>query len=195
MADSNILASMAAAALLLQPGVLAAQSSDSATVEALANLVAAEQPLSLTGVAALSFGDIAIPANRDALCLYDIASDGAQSVGENNQNFGEGPSPSQCAFRTGNADRAQFVLRCQPGQQVSFNLETRSVTPSDSDVFFVSFEDYMEVAGKSIYEWDGQCQASDIAVRLGGQLLVRGTAQPSNGNVEVGTILLEAFYQ
>ncbi|WP_233994201.1 hypothetical protein [Porphyrobacter sp. AAP60] len=181
--------------MLLQPGVLAAQSSDSATVDALANLVAAEQPLSLVGVAALNFGDIAIPDNRDALCAYDIASDGAQSVGENNQNFGEGPSPSQCAFRSGNADRAQFVLRCQQGQQVAFKLETRSVTPNGSDVFFVSFEDYIEVAGKSIYEWDGHCQDSDIAVRLGGQLLVRGTAQPSNGNVEVGTILLEAFYQ
>ncbi len=195
---AGILASILSAAALLNPAVLCAQTSDSASVDAIANLVQAEIPLSIAGISVLNFGQITIPDNQDILCVYDIASDGRRTITDSRQVgqvFGDGPTPAKCAFRDGGADRAAFTLRCQEGMSVSFLVRSESATPSGGAVFFETFETYMEVDGAFIYAWDNRCLDRDIALRIGGRLMVSGSAEPSAGNFQVGTISIEAQYQ
>lgn len=195
---AGILASILSAATLLNPAVLSAQTSDSTSVDAIANLVQAETPLSIAGIAPLNFGQITIPDNQDIMCVYDIASDGRRTITDTRQVgqvFGDGPTPAKCEFRDGAADRAAFTLRCQEEMAVSFLVQSESATPSGGALFFETFENYMEVDGTFIYAWDNRCLDRDIELRIGGRLMVRGTAEPSAGNLQVGTISIEAQYQ
>lgn len=196
--DRRILGITLGGAALLNPAMLAAQSSDSASIDAIANLVQSDTGLSITGIAALNFGQVTIPDNQDILCVYDIASDGRRTITDTRQAgqiFGDGPTPAKCTFRDGSAERASFALRCEEGRSVSFNVSSQSATPDGSAVFFETFENYMEVDGTFIYAWENRCPDRDIELRIGGRLMVRGTAEPSVGTMQVGTIQIEAQYQ
>jgi len=195
MPNRRVLAGMAAAAALaLQPGALAAQTSDNATVEALANLVAADQPLSLTGVAPLNFGQVVIPRRGDIACGYDILGDGQRSVSEGTVNHGEGPTPSGCSYRDTSSERASLTLRCEADRPITLTIRAESNNLQGGAVRFATFDDYIEVDGQERYSWDERCTGEEMTLRVGGFLIVEGEAVPSGGEVQVGAITLEAFY-
>ena len=180
-------------ALALTTAPLAAQ--DSATVDAIANLVAADQPLSLTGVAPLNFGQVTIPRAGNVTCSYEIRLDGNRSVAEGTVDQGQGPSPAGCAYRDERTQRASLTLRCEADRQVGLTIRSSSSGEQGNAVRFSTFENFIEVNGQEIYSWDGRCNGDEVALRVGGQLLVQGEARPTETDVVVGAIVVEAFYQ
>lgn len=182
-----------ALALALTTTPLAAQ--ESATVDAVANLVAADQPLSLTGVAPLNFGQVTIPRVGNVVCAYEIRLDGNRSVAEGTVDQGQGPSPAGCAYRDESTQRASLTLRCEADRQVGLTIRAESSGAQGNAVRFATFENFIEVDGQEIYSWDGRCNGDEIALRVGGQLLVQGEARPTETDVVVGAIIVEAFYQ
>lgn len=184
---------ISAFALALTAAPLAAQ--ESATVDAVANLVAADQPLSITGVAPLNFGQVTIPRVGNVVCSYEIRSDGNRSLAEGTVDQGQGPSPAGCSYRDERTQRASLSLRCEADRQVGLAIRSDTSGVQGNAVRFATFENFIEVNGQEIYSWDGRCTGDEVVLRVGGQLLVQGEARPTETEIVVGAIILEAFYQ
>ncbi|AUX68300.1 hypothetical protein CHX26_01105 [Porphyrobacter sp. HT-58-2] len=186
----SLAAAMTCLACVTTP--LAAQ--ESATVDALANLVQADQPLTLTGIAPLNFGQVAIPRVGNVTCTYDLRSDGNRTLVEGSIDQGAGPSPAGCAYRDDRTDRARLTLRCETDRQVEIAVRSQSAGVQGTAVLFETFENYIEVDGQERFAWDRRCTGEEMVVRVGGQLVVQGEARPTDGEIVVGAIILEAFY-
>lgn len=167
---------------------------DSATVDAIANLVLADQPLALTGIAPLNFGQVTIPRQGNAVCSYILRGDGNRGLTEGNVGYGEGPSPAGCSYRDNRTTRASMALRCEADRVVILQIRSESSGVQGRDVFFETFDDFVEVDGQERYTWDQRCTGAEMILRIGGQLAVRGEARPTETEVQVGAITIEAFY-
>lgn len=184
-----------AASLLALAAVPAhAQSSDSATVDAIAHLVTADQPLSLTAVSALNFGQVVIPAQGNVTCTYEIRGDGNLGVRQGGTDYGLAPTPAGCTFRDGNAARATLTLLCEADRLVAISLRSQTSGIQGNAVVFETFDDFLEVDGQERYDWNQNCTGRDMTLRLGGRLAIQGEARPTGEGVEVGSVTIEAFY-
>jgi hypothetical protein len=190
------IAAAGAACAMLGAGPACAQSTgDSATVDALAMLVRADEPLALTSGAPLHFGQVTIPRGGNVSCIYAVRGDGTRAVSQNNVSYGEGATPAGCSYRDDRSDRASLTLRCEAERQVAFTLQSQSSGLQGSAVFFESVADDVAVDEQSRSSWDHRCTGTDMILRIGGQLQIHSEAQPTGAEgVQVGSITIEAFY-
>jgi hypothetical protein len=168
---------------------------NSASVDALANLVRAEEPLTLAGGGPLTFGQVTIPRAGAENCTYSVLGNGIRRIAQDGVSYGDGPSPAGCSYLGSQPERASMSLRCEADRQVVVSLRSESSGLQGSAVFFESSRDDLEVDGQDVSAWDQRCTGKDMVLRIGGQLQIRSDAQPTGTDaVQVGIIVVEAFY-
>ncbi|WP_143738077.1 hypothetical protein [Erythrobacter donghaensis] len=126
MTRSGILGAIAAFfAFSAAPAV--AQVSDSATVNANAELLEVTPPLSVTGTSDLEFGSLNIPNGvvSQRFCVYDVPANGSPTrvVYETDTSFNVIdsvlPTPSNCDA-SGSFDPARFAVSCSAATPTTF---------------------------------------------------------------------------
>lgn len=214
MIAHRIFALVSVVAVALTPAALAAQTSDSAQVDAVATLQQVVPPLDVTGLTALQFGTVNIPngVSEGGACEYNIDAAGSMALREMNggvQVDTSFPTPSNCAFDGELWSRGAFTIQCSPASPTTIGIEMQSAGLSGVDLLDSggrtmvasgdSMAPQMTASGASMVVTcpDGSStsvgSSGVLIVQVGGRLLVSEGAQPATDAV-VGTVTLTASY-
>ena len=202
---------LAASSLVGAPAL--AQTSDSATVNAVATIVEALVPMDVTAVRGVEFGTVYSPngSTTGNICQYSIngqvdnLNDGAIAIAEYtsaNSLVGDvGPTTSGCD-QSGAVQTAQFSVTCDASTPVNFTVSSTSASLTG-----VTFVDngtsifaggtrtaYTPSSGASTGTATTACDTDGVLdVAVGGSINIEETAIAATDTV-VGTVTIDASY-
>lgn len=189
---------LCSASVLYIPTTVYAQTSDSATVTATAEILDQGLPLSISIDQPLYFGQVLRPALAGDICGYFIRSTGSTDFTYNN---GFNNVVENCEFATSDQAAAELTVSCQPNSAVRFIANyldagltdiTFTDTPPANRPYPVVLRGLSDVR---LSENNTMvCTTGGIInVDIGGHLLVGSNAVL--GEAQVGTVTIEASYE
>jgi len=165
-----------------------AQSSDSATVDVTATIVAAPAELTVSGAAELDFGTVTLPGAGAVSCTYSVFPDGGTFISADGER-------SACSFQDTAQLAGAFDIACAADQPLSLSVSFEStITEFNPGITFETTQFDTALDGQS-YDGTNACSADgNSTLTVGGALQVTDQAQQTFEPVRVGTVTLEASY-
>lgn len=184
----SLLIAICAFAALASAAPAAAQSGDSATVDVTATIVQTRAELSVSGTAALLFGNVSLPGASAASCTYSVFPTGSTFISADGDK-------DSCAFTNADQAAGAFEITCEADAALVLTISFQdTINVGIPGLVFSTSEFDTSLDGQS-YDGNFTCAAGGVSqLTVGGTLFVDASARRTFEPVQVGLITLEASY-
>lgn len=193
MTPSSPKAAIAISALLhwaSPTGALAQTTRDSITIDALASIVSPPPTLSILTSAALAFGKVTLPRGNIATCRYDVDVRGEKNAYANGVlTFG-----TACAFQDSAQSAGSVAIACDNGGVLAYSYGIDSPLQANGVELAVEADDIGFLSEEDIRFSQATCVNGAATLRVGGRLSIASTANVSDGQLVVGRVTVDVFY-
>lgn len=176
-----------------------------AAVEATAILAASPNPLTVTGVQNISFGEVTIPYSPNNICNYRLhAAANRMDVTRNNDATTPASTLTTAGCGTGNVSHSfgTIAMTCQPRVYLGYSAVFVPANIPGITAEFGNFSDPNAINTEYV-RWTSnpftpdQCHETtgQASVRIGGLLRVTSDAAPSAGPTTIGLLQVTLNYR